>query len=48
MTRNYLLILSMRPHPATLAEARPGVWRMTMALLGRAFGVPAARRERWS
>ncbi|MFN3559996.1 MAG: hypothetical protein ACK4UQ_12005 [Brevundimonas sp.] len=41
MTRNHLLKLSVRPRPA----AQPTVWRMTMDLLGQAFGVPASRRE---
>ncbi|WP_292086957.1 hypothetical protein [Brevundimonas sp.] len=41
MTRNHLLKLSARPSPAS----QPSVWRMTMDVLGLAFGVPANRRE---
>lgn len=36
MTRNHLLILSMQPRPS----AGPSVWRMTMTVLGAAFGAP--------
>ncbi|WP_343794341.1 hypothetical protein [Brevundimonas kwangchunensis] len=41
MTRNHLLRLSTRPTTAS----RPSVWRMTMDVLGQAFGVrPETRR----
>lgn len=42
MNRNHLLLLSMKPHP----PAPRTVWRMTMDVLGQAFGVPADRQER--
>lgn len=42
MTRNHLLILSMKPRP----PAQGGVWRMTLDVLGQAFGAPAVRSER--
>ncbi len=42
MTRNHLLIQSMEPH----RPAGPSVWRMTMALLGYAFGAPRQERPR--
>lgn len=42
MTRNHLLILSMQPRPPT----QRSVWRMTMDVLGQAFGAPAERPER--
>lgn len=35
MTRNHLLSLSLRR-----PSARPGVWRMTLNLIGLAFGAP--------
>lgn len=41
MTRNHL-ILSMKPRP----PAQGGVWRMTLDVLGQAFGAPAVRSER--
>lgn len=42
MTRNHLLILSMNARP----PAGRSVWRMTLDVLGQAFGAPAARPER--
>lgn len=43
MTRNSLLIHGLRRRP----QATPGVWRMTMDLIGLAFGArPASDRER--
>ena len=45
MSRNHLLILSTRPRPSANPATNPGVWRMTMDVLGQAFGVPAARQE---
>lgn len=42
MTRNRLLILSMKPRP----PAGRSVWRMTLEVLGQAFGAPAVRPER--
>ena len=42
MTRNHLLILSMKPRP----PAQGGVWRMTLHVLGQAFGVLAVGPER--
>lgn len=42
MTRNHLLVLSMKPCSPT----KYGVWRMTLDLLGQAFGAPTARPER--
>jgi hypothetical protein len=42
MTRNHLLSLSTKPRP----PGAPGVWRMTMDLLGQAFGVPAGHKAR--
>lgn len=41
MTRNHLLKLSTRP----LAADHPSVWRMSMTILGLAFGAPVKRRE---
>jgi hypothetical protein len=41
MTRNHLLKLSTRSSPV----GQPGVWRMTMNLLGMAFGAPVSRGE---
>ena len=41
MTRNHLFKLSTRRGPA----GRPSVWRMTMDVLGQAFGAPTGRRE---
>lgn len=37
MTRNHLLILSMKPRP----PAQGGVGRMTLNVLDQAFGAPA-------
>lgn len=42
MTRNHLLILSMHSRP----PAGRGVWRMTLDVLGQAFGAPAVGPER--
>ncbi len=42
MTRNHLLIASMKPRP----PAERSVWRMTMELLGYAFGAASVRPER--
>lgn len=42
VTRNHLLILSMKPRPA----AQRSVWRMAVDVLGSAFGAPSARPER--
>lgn len=44
MTRNHLLILSMKRRP----PARAGVWRMTMDVLGQAFGAPRPHQDRRS
>ena len=41
MSRNQLLKLSLQPRSA------PGVWRMTLVLIGQAFGArPQQNRER--
>ena len=43
MTRNSLLIHSLKPRP----QGTPGVWRMTLDLVGLAFGArPSSNRER--
>jgi len=43
MTRNSLLIHSLKPRP----QGTPGVWRMTLDLVGLAFGARSASdRER--
>lgn len=43
MTRNSLLVHGLKPRQQT----SPGVWRMTMDLIGQAFGAgPAPDRER--
>lgn len=36
MTRNHLLTLSTKPRPAM----QRSVWRMTLGVLGQAFGAP--------
>lgn len=41
MTRNHLLKLTLRPRPV----GEVSVWRMTMDVLGVAFGAPSSRRE---
>jgi hypothetical protein len=42
MTRNSLLIQSRKPRP----QGTPSVWRMTLDLVGMAFGArPASDRE---
>lgn len=41
MTRNHLLKLTLRRQPAEPVS----VWRMTMDVLGAAFGAPSGRRE---
>lgn len=41
MTRNYILKLSLQP------RSTPSVWRMTLDLIGQAFGAPLPHgRER--
>jgi|GEM_PF-2471156 len=43
MTRNSLLIHGLKPR----SQTPRGVWRMTMDLIGQAFGAPpASNRER--
>lgn len=42
VTRNHLLILSMKPR----SPAQRSVWRMTLDVLGQAFGAPAEHPER--
>jgi hypothetical protein len=37
MTRNHLLLRTLRPSPGA------SVWRMTMTVLGAAFGAPRRR-----
>jgi hypothetical protein len=42
MSRNHLLHQSIQPRP----PGPRGVWRMTMDLLGQAFGLPPEGSER--
>lgn len=42
MTRNHLLIQSTRPRP----EGQRSVWRMTLDLIGLAFGAAPEGSER--